>query len=72
MNKVAVVTGGASGIGRAVVERLVNDDMTAVILDINDEAGRQVAAEIQKGGKKATFMHLDVTRENDIQDSFRT
>ena len=56
MNKVAVVTGGASGIGQAVVERLARDDFTVVILDIDEEGGKQVAAEIQGRGKHATFM----------------
>jgi NAD(P)-dependent dehydrogenase (short-subunit alcohol dehydrogenase family) len=71
MNRVAVLTGGASGIGQAVVERLVKDDLTAVILDINEKGGRQVTVEIQKEGKKATFIHVDVTRENEVQESFR-
>lgn len=71
MNKVAAVTGGASGIGRAVVQRLVEADLIAIILDINDDAGRQVAAEFQRVGKKAAFTHIDVTRENEVQESFR-
>ena len=51
MNKVAVVTGGASGIGQAVVERL-SDDFAIVILDINEEGGKQVAAEIRDAANK--------------------
>ena len=70
MNKVAVVTGGASGIGQAVVERLVRDDFTVVILDINEERGNQFAAEIQGRGKQVTFVQLDVTREADVQKLF--
>jgi len=70
MNKVAVVTGGASGIGQAVVERLVRDDFTVVILDINEEGGNQFAAEIQGRGKQVTFVQLDVTREADVQKTF--
>jgi 3-oxoacyl-[acyl-carrier protein] reductase len=71
MNKVAVVTGGASGIGQAVVERLVRDDFTVVILDINEEGGNQFAAEIRGRGKLATFVRLDVTREADVQKTFQ-
>ena len=71
MTQVAVVTGGASGIGQAVVERLVKDDFAVVILDINEEGGRQVAAEIQRRGKQATFIRLDVTREADVQNAFQ-
>jgi 3-oxoacyl-[acyl-carrier protein] reductase len=71
MNKVAVVTGGASGIGQAVVERLVRDDFTVVILDINEKGGNQFAAEIQGRGKQVTFVQLDVTREADVQKTFQ-
>src|SRR4030095_1192658 len=71
MNKVAVVTGGASGIGQAVVERLVRDDFTVVILDINEEGGNRVAAEIQGRGKPVAFIALDVTREVDVQKAFQ-
>ena len=71
MEKIAVVTGGASGIGQAVVERLVRDDFTVVILDINEEGGKQVAAEIQGHGKPAAFIALDVTREADLQKTFQ-
>ena len=48
MSRVVVVTGGASGIGQAVVERLARDDFTGVIIDINEEGGRRVAAEHSK------------------------
>ncbi len=71
MNKIAVVTGGASGIGQAVVERLVRDDFTALILDVNEEGGRQVAAQLQGRGKQAAFVRLDVTQETDVQAGFQ-
>jgi 3-oxoacyl-[acyl-carrier protein] reductase len=70
MSKVAVVTGAASGIGQAVAERLARDDCTVVILDINEEGGNQVTAELRKRGKQATFARLDVTREGDVQKAF--
>jgi 3-oxoacyl-[acyl-carrier protein] reductase len=71
MNKVAVVTGGASGIGKAVAERLGEDGCTVVILDINEEAGSQVAAELRKRGREATLGCLDVTQEADVQAIFQ-
>ena len=70
MNKVAVVTGAASGIGRAVIERLAKEDFIGVILDINDEGGRQVASEIQRRGKQAAFMCVDVTQEGAVRAAF--
>src|SRR4029434_11171580 len=72
MNNVAVVTGGASGIGQAVVERLSRDDFTGVILDINEEGGKEeVAAKIEGDSKQAIFIRLDVTQEIDVQKTFQ-
>jgi NAD(P)-dependent dehydrogenase (short-subunit alcohol dehydrogenase family) len=71
VNKLAVVTGGASGIGQAVVEHLARDAFTVVILDINEEGGKQVAAELHGRGKQATSIRLDVTREADVEKTFQ-
>jgi NAD(P)-dependent dehydrogenase (short-subunit alcohol dehydrogenase family) len=54
-DKVAVVTGGASGIGKAVVERLAAEGATVVVVDVNDADGPKVAADA--GGR---FVKLDV------------
>lgn len=70
MNKIAVVTGAASGIGRAVIERLSREDFIGVILDINDEGGKEVASEIQNLGKQAAFMRVDVSMESAVQAAF--
>jgi NAD(P)-dependent dehydrogenase (short-subunit alcohol dehydrogenase family) len=70
MTKIAVVTGAASGIGRAVVERFAREDVSSVILDIDESGGKNVAAEIERGGKPATFMRLDVSRESEVQSVF--
>jgi 3-oxoacyl-[acyl-carrier protein] reductase len=69
MNRVAVVTGAASGIGKAVAERLARDGCAVVILD-NNEAGGRVATALQERGGQATFVLLDVTRETDVQKTF--
>lgn len=63
-NRVALVTGGASGIGRATVDRLVADGVTVVIADISDEAGEAAAAEVRSRGSSATYLHLDVSDES--------
>jgi 3-oxoacyl-[acyl-carrier protein] reductase len=71
MGNVAIVTGGASGIGQAVAERLAKDNFKIVILDINGDAGKAAAAEIQARGQNAQFIRLDVTQESAIKESFQ-
>jgi 3-oxoacyl-[acyl-carrier protein] reductase len=58
-DQVAIVTGGAAGIGRAIVERLADDGATVVVADINEKDGREVAEAI--ASEKAVFQRLDVT-----------
>jgi NAD(P)-dependent dehydrogenase (short-subunit alcohol dehydrogenase family) len=61
--KVALVTGGASGIGRATAERLAAEGASVVVTDIADEPGEQVAAAIRDAGGTAVFVHQDVASE---------
>src|SRR5688572_4609649 len=70
MNKVAVITGGAGGIGQAVAERLAREKQNVFILDINDEAGAKVAAEFRKRGIPVAFLCVDVTQESEVQSAF--
>jgi 3-oxoacyl-[acyl-carrier protein] reductase len=70
MPKIAVVTGAAGGIGKAVVERFAQDDIASILLDIDDAGGGSVATAIQQRGKQATFMHLDLTHEEDVRSTF--
>jgi NAD(P)-dependent dehydrogenase (short-subunit alcohol dehydrogenase family) len=70
MNRVAVVTGGASGIGLAVAERLGREGCLIVILDIDEAGGTRVAAGIQQRGKQAAFMRADVTQEDAVRAAF--
>ncbi len=62
--KVAVITGGASGIGRATVRLFVQEGARVVFGDIEDGMARRVADEV---GVNATYMHADVNREADIK-----
>lgn len=63
--KVALVTGGASGIGRATAQRLASEGTSVVVTDIADEQGEQVAATIRGDGGTAVFLHHDVASEDD-------
>ncbi len=61
--KVAIITGGASGIGRACAIRLAEEGATVVVTDIQDEAGNAVAADITSTGGNAEYLTHDVTSE---------
>ncbi|HTF92747.1 MAG TPA: SDR family NAD(P)-dependent oxidoreductase [Verrucomicrobiae bacterium] len=70
MNKIAVVTGGAGGIGRAIAERFAKDKQTVVLLDMNEGAGTEVIAAFRKRGIEQSFLRADLTRETEVLASF--
>jgi NAD(P)-dependent dehydrogenase (short-subunit alcohol dehydrogenase family) len=63
-DKVALVTGGASGIGQAIAELLAEQGATVVVTDVDELKGPDVVTGIRKaGGGEAIFLHHDVTSE---------
>ena len=62
--KVAIVTGGASGIGRATVERFVEEGARVVIADVDVDAGQTLAGEL---GDVAAFLQTDITNAEQVQ-----
>jgi NAD(P)-dependent dehydrogenase (short-subunit alcohol dehydrogenase family) len=70
-DRVAVVTGGCSGIGLATVQRFVAEGAKVVIGDIDDERGRTLVDELG-GPDVATYVHVDVTSKDEVDALFRT
>ncbi len=65
--KSAVITGGGSGIGRAVSERLAREGASIVVADIDEAGGAETVKRIESGGASAVFVRADVTREEDAR-----
>lgn len=65
--KVAVITGGASGIGAATVKRFCAEGAAVVIADLNDAGGRELVGAVAAAGGRAAFQRTDVSREADVQ-----
>jgi NAD(P)-dependent dehydrogenase (short-subunit alcohol dehydrogenase family) len=66
--KVAIVTGGGSGIGAATAKLLAGDGAAVVIADMNTEGGQRTQREIEEAGGKALFHHTDIRDEASIKD----
>lgn len=67
-DKIAVVAGGAGGIGSATSRRLAEEGATVVVGDLNTEAAEKVAAEIAGGGGRATARPLDTSSEASVAE----
>ena len=63
--RVAIITGGASGLGRGTVERFVRNGAKVVIADLSSSPGEEVAASL---GENTIFVPTDVTSETDVKN----
>ena len=71
-NNVAVITGGASGIGRAICELFAEEGARVVIGDIDSEGGEETRRNIESANGEAIFVETDVSREDDVADLVKT
>lgn len=69
--KIALVTGAARGIGRAISLRFANDGADVVVADLNEAGARETAAEIEAAGRKSLALGVDVTRQDQIDGMVR-
>ena len=70
-NKYAVVTGGAKGIGRAVVERFIKEDIGGIaILDYDGETAAKTVKELDPNGEKLIFIQCDIGDHEAVEKSF--
>jgi NAD(P)-dependent dehydrogenase (short-subunit alcohol dehydrogenase family) len=65
--KVALITGGASGMGMVASELFASEGAKVVLTDVADDAGEQVAEKIRADGGDATYVHSDVSSEADAK-----
>ena len=72
VGKVALISGGSRGQGAAEAETFAREGAKVVFGDIRDAEGKKVEDVIRKSGGEATYVHLDVTSENDWQGAVKT
>src|ERR1700760_2868453 len=70
-NKVALITGAGSGIGRESALVVPRDGGRMVVADVNEEAGRAVVEELRAAGGEAVYVHADVSRSSDAEGMVR-
>ena len=71
-DKVAIITGGASGIGAATAKLFIENGAKVVIVDLNEEKGKAFEEELKINGGQALFIKANITSEEDVQNVFST
>ena len=66
--KVAIVTGAASGLGKAIAVRFAQEGAKVAIADLNKQAADAVAGEIESAGGRSISVAMDVTSEDDVNN----
>lgn len=70
--RVGLITGAASGIGKAIAQQFSQEDMKVVVADLNLEGAKQTANEICKNGQRAIAVKMDVTSEESVNAGMDT
>ncbi len=70
--RVALVTGGGSGLGQAAARILAERGARVVVADVNDEGGAETVAQCQGASSEAVFVHTDVTQEDQVKAAVAT
>jgi len=65
-DKVAIVTGGAAGIGQATAQVFAEEGAKVVVADINEKAGSETVSEIESHGGRAIFIPTEISHENEV------
>ena len=63
----AVITGGASGLGAATAENLIESGGTVTIIDIQEKLGKETASRL---GENCNYIKLDITQEKEVQENY--
>ena len=71
-NKTILITGGASGIGLALVEKFTTEGSNVYFIDSNGLLGKQVEKEFQEKGKSVTFLEVDIREESQVQHAIQS
>ncbi len=69
-DKVAIVTGGGSGIGEATAKLLAQEGAAVAVVDIDDKNGQRVTEEIKAAGGKAAYWHMNIAGEQEVEKAF--
>jgi 3-oxoacyl-[acyl-carrier protein] reductase len=67
LDKVAIITGGADGIGKAAVQRFAAEGATVVIWDLNEEKGNETAENLRQQGHKVEFKKLNTANFTEVE-----